>query len=65
MTCDISRNNIDKDFGAINIDDILLSNFVDGNGICKVCGHSHSFRYAPRVISNLSHLCLSEDEPYF
>jgi hypothetical protein len=28
---------------SANLDD-TLARFVDGNGICKACGHDHSFK---------------------
>jgi hypothetical protein len=57
MTYDKFGKNIDKDFGVVNIDDLLLK-FVDANGICKTCGHNHrfspSFKYTKTMISSLS-----------
>jgi len=68
MTYDKFGKSIDKDFGVVNIADIL-SKFVDANGICKICGHNHrfrpSFKYTKKVISSLSYLCLSKgDDSY-
>jgi hypothetical protein len=68
MTYNKFGKNIDKDFAVVNFDDIL-SKFVDADGICKTCGHNHrfspSFKYAKRVVSSLSYLCLSNgDDSY-
>jgi hypothetical protein len=38
----VTNNSIDSHSSSLELEEIL-SQFVDENGICKMCGHDHSF----------------------